>query len=979
MAADQHETGNPSGPMLERNLPRAVERHARETPDAPALRASGRPVSYAELNERANRLARRLESIGAAPGGLVGLCLPRGPDLIVALVAILKSGAAYLPLDPDYPVKRLRRIAGQAMPEALVTERYLRERLGLEVPAVCLEHDQAALAGESAADSGRPIADTQLCYVMFTSGSTGEPKGVMVNHGNVARLFTDIGPRLALGPADVWSQIHSCAFGFSVFEIWGALMHGACLAVAPAAVRADALALREWLRKTGVTILSQTPSAFRETSLAPAFAGAWPTLAVRALILSGEAVLTEDLRRWSEQPAPHGARLVNTYAITETGGNVMFREYAAGDTDARNIGRPLTEVEVHVLDAAHRPVAVGEPGELFVGGPGVAAGYINDAALTASRFVTLSGAPGRVYRTGDLVRVMPDRSIEFLGRVDDQVKWRGHRLELGEIESLLRTHPGVSAAAAAIHADGAGNEKLVAYVVPGAGASPLREPEIWPSLGGFGVYDDFLYDLMSADALRNEAFRAAFTRHARDRVVLDLGTGPSALLARLAAAAGARRVYAVEIVPDVADRARAAVAAAGLADRITVITGDAMALELPERAEVCAQGIIGNIGSADGITPIWNRVRAGLAPGYVAVPARCTTLMAAVELPELLRESPVFAPLAQRYVQRIFAAEGRAFDLRLCIRNLDPACLISDRQVFEDLDFHATLPDTWRGSATLTLNRAGRFDGFVLWTVVTTTEGVALDYLEHQYAWLPVFMPLPQDGPELSAGARIRAEWEWATGATGIFPDYTIRCEYSLRGRVQRAVYTTRHRETAHGSTAIHRRLLALRDVPPDSVAPGDLRAWLARHLPEPLLPSAWMYLDALPLNANGKLDRRALPAPGTRTWGGRGGAPQTALESDLAAIWSDVLGVSAVGMQDNFFDLGGDSIAAVRVTTRIQQLLDDAVMLAAVFEAPTIAALARYLGERHLEAVEVRYGRRPAGAGRRGARPGSRRKHGEL
>jgi acyl carrier protein len=189
----------------------------------------------------------------------------------------------------------------------------------------------------------------------------------------------------------------------------------------------------------------------------------------------------------------------------------------------------------------------------------------------------------------------------------------------------------------------------------------------------------------------------------------------------------------------------------------------------------------------------------------------------------------------------------------------------------------------------------------------------------------------------------------------------------------------TRHRESARGATAIHRRLLAQWDSPPESVAPGDLRAWLARHLPEPLLPSAWMYLEALPLNANGKLDRRALPAPADRTWGGRGGAPQTALESDLAAIWSEVLGVSAVGVQDNFFDLGGDSIAAVRVTTRIQQLLDDGVMLAAIFEAPTIAALARYLGERHGAAVELRYGTRRSSAGRRGARPGSRRKHGEL
>jgi amino acid adenylation domain-containing protein len=965
--------------MPERSLPRAVERHARETPQAPALSASGQSLSYGELNARANRLARHMVSMGVAPGALVGLCVPRTPELIVALLAILKTGAAYLPLDPDYPVKRLRRIAGQAMPEVLLAERGLRERLGLEVPAVCLRDDAGVLERQDPSDPGTLIADTQLCYVMFTSGSTGEPKGVMVSHGNVARLFDDIGRRLALGPADVWSQIHSCAFGFSVFEIWGALTHGACLAMAPAAVRADALALRDWLRGAGVTILSQTPSTFRETALGSVFADAWPTLAVRTLVLSGEAVLADDLRRWSDQSAARGPRLVNTYAITETGGNVMFREYAAADTDARNVGRPLADVDLRVLDAGQRPVAAGEPGELYVGGPGIAAGYINDAALTASRFVNLPGAPGRLYRTGDLVRAMPDGSIEFLGRADDQVKWRGHRLELGEIESLLRTHPGVSAAAAAIRADSAGNEKLVAYVVPGAAAIPPREPELWPSLGGYGVYDDFLYDLMSADAIRNDAFRAALARHARDRVVLDLGTGPHALLARLAVASGARRVYAVEILPEVADKARAAVAAAGLAERITVITADAAALQLPEPVEVCTQGIIGNIGSADGIAPIWNRVRARFAPGCMPVPARCTTMIAAVELPDALRQSPVLAPLAQDYARRIFTVAGRTFDLRLCIRNFDPARIISDRRVFEDLDFRGALPEAWRGSGTFTLHRAGRVDGFLLWTVVSTTEGVVLDYLEHQHAWLPVFVPLPGDGPELPAGARIRADWEWASAADGSCPDYVIRSEFPVRGRVQHMTCATRHRESARGATAIHRRLLAQWDSQPESVAPGDLRAWLARHLPESLLPSAWMYLEALPLNANGKLDRRALPAPADRTWGGRGGAPQTALESDIAAIWSEVLGVSAVGVQDNFFDLGGDSIAAVRVTTRIQQLLDSGVMLAAIFEAPTIAALARYLGERHGESVELRYGARRNRAGRRGARPGSRRKHGDL
>ncbi|WKZ11828.1 MAG: amino acid adenylation domain-containing protein [Gammaproteobacteria bacterium] len=962
----------------DRSLARMVERHARERGDAIALSQGAESLSYAQLNARANRIAGRLAALGARPGTLVGLALPRGPGLIAALLGVLKAGAAFVPFDPGYPAERLRRIVGRASPAVLVSVEATAAALAPQLPALCLDRDAAAIAAADPADRGTAIDPGQACYVMFTSGSTGEPKGVVVSHGNVARLFDDMGPRLALGDTDVWAQLHSCAFGFSVFEIWGALTHGARLAIGPAAARSDGVALRDFLRQSGVTILSQTPSEFRATVLAPAFTGAWPALAVRALVLSGEAVQPGDLQAWSGSHAARGPRLVNTYAITETGGNVMFREYVVADHDARNIGMPLADVEIRLLDPLRQPVPDGDPGELYVCGPGIATGYLGDERLTASRFVALDAPPRRAYRTGDRVRRMPDGSLEFLGRVDEQVKWRGHRLELGEIETLLRDHPGISAAAAAIRADDAGNEKLVAYVVPGAGDAG-REAEFWPSLGGYQVYDRFLYDLMSADTVRTEAFRRAFERHAQGRVVLDLGTGPHALLARLAVQAGARKVYAVELLPEAAEQARAAVATAGRSERIVVLAGDARSISLPEAPELCAQGIVGNIGSADGIAPIWNRVRTQFAPGCVPVPMRCTTMLAAVELPAELHAAPAFAPLAVGYVKKIFEAQGRPFDLRLCVRNLPARQLISDSVVFEDLDFRGALPEHWRNRGRLTLHRPGRFDGFLLWTVVTTAEGVQLDYLDHQQAWLPVFVPLPSDSPRLAAGTVLGLDWEWASGGDGLMPDYTIRCEFAAQGRMRRVTAVSRHRETACGSSTVHRQLLALAEEPARGVAPVELRAWLARHLPEPLLPTAWMYLDALPLNANGKLDRRALPAPGSRTWGGHGGAPRSALESDLASLWSEILGVAAVGVEDNFFDLGGDSIAAVRLTTRVQQLLDDGVMLAAVFEAPTINAYARHLAEHHAAAVATRYGTRRTPAGPQRGQRGSRRKHGEL
>ncbi len=941
------------GRAFERTLCHLVERWARESPQAIAVWHGGATLSYAALDAEANRIAAVLRRRGAARGVRIGVCLPRGPAWIATLLGVLKTGAAYLPLDPDYPAKRLERLVQQGEPLFVVSR---------DSP----HGDAVANEAVTCADASLAIRADDPCYVVFTSGSTGDPKGVVVSHGNVARLFDDLGPALAAGPADVWSQIHSSAFGFSVFEVWGAFVHGATLAIAPASVRSDALALGRFLADAGVTVLSQTPSVWRETVLTEAFN--WPIAAVRALVLSGEAVRGDDLQRWSRQHAARGPRLLNTYAITETGGNVLLREYAPGDVDAADIGRPLHDVTLQVLGADGQPAQPGEEGELWVTSPGVALGYCNDAALTAERFVTRD--PGRSYRTGDRVRVRPDGAVEFCGRVDDQVKWRGHRLELGEIESLLRTHPGVAHAAAAIREDAAGEPKLVAYVVPEA------TPEFWPSLGGYGIYDEFLYELMTSDAVRTDAYRAALERHAPGAVVLDLGTGPHALLARLAVAAGARHVYAVELLADAAAAARAAVEAAGLADRITVIEGDAGSVVLPEPATVCTQGIIGNIGSADGIAAIWNRVRPQLSPGCVPVPARCTTLIAPVELPAALRDSPQFAPLAERYLRRLFAVAGREFDPRLCVRNLPAGQLLAPPQVFEDLDFNTALPEQGWGSGQFTLTRAGRCDGFLLWTVVTTAAGVSIDYLAHQQAWLPVFLPLPVDGPALGAGAVVNARWQWGAADDEICPDYTIVA--TLPGDAVEYTSVTRHRETARGATPLHRRLLPSTSAPPARV-PEELRRWLARHLPEPLLPNAWMVLDALPLSPTGKLDRRALPAPAERTWGGQGGAPRTSLESDLAAIWSEVLGAAALGVQDNFFDLGGDSIAAVRVTTRLQQLLDEGVMLAALFEAPTIAALARYLHEQHPAAIERHYGAtRPRGTDMSRSTD-ARRKHGEL
>ncbi|MBM4221893.1 MAG: amino acid adenylation domain-containing protein, partial [Gammaproteobacteria bacterium] len=599
----------------------AAHRHLR--PEAPAIACGEQQLSYAGLDAAANRLAHHLRALGVARDVPVGLCLEPGTQLLVAMLAVLKAGGAWLPLDPAWPRERLQHMLGVVGPTVLITSHALRERCpGGAHRLLDIDQESAQIAAQAAVDPVVAIDPDQLCYLMFTSGSGGIPKCVMVTHGNLAGLFPPLSAALDFGPDDVWSWFHSASFGFSVWEICGALLHGACLQVVPAAVRNAPAALGEWIAERGVTIFSQTPSALRRLLGVPEFHQAIDRSRLRHLALSGEALRPDDIAVWYRHHAGrHAPQLLSTYALTETGGQVTLRVYAAADAtpeSVRDIGRPLAGRHVLVLDAAGRPVAPGEAGELWVGGDCVAAGYFGDAALSAQRFTTHAVAGHGLlhgYRTGDRVRLRADGALEYLGRADAQLKYRGYRIEPAEIEAALRAHPGVRDVAVALQNDAAGNPRLTAHIVS---AQPQANPaalEFWPSLGAYEIYDDLLYGLMNAEPVRLAAYRAAFAASVPGKIVLDIGTGSDAVLARLCIEAGACHVYAVEVLETAARQAAALVRTLGLEERITVLHGDIASLELPEPVEVCTQGIIGNIGSADGIVPVWNAARRSFAPG----------------------------------------------------------------------------------------------------------------------------------------------------------------------------------------------------------------------------------------------------------------------------------------------------------------------------------------------------------------------------
>ncbi|MBB6421374.1 non-ribosomal peptide synthetase [Streptomyces sp. AK010] len=476
-------TGGPArtvahGPCLHERFAEQAARH----PHATALTFGDEHLSYAELDARANRLAHRLRGLGAGRDRLVAIRMPRGIEMIVAVLGVLKAGAAYLPLDPDQPAERIAYILQDAGATVLLTLTGQADD-GTDTGAGIVEEvlllddpEEAARLTRLPAHAPAVAADPDdLAYVIYTSGSTGRPKGVQIHHAHVVRLLNSAQGDYLFGPDDVWPLFHSYGFDVSVWEIWGAFCHGGRLVVVPYDVTRSPWDLMDLLAAEGVTVLNQTPSAFRSlVELAERGEGPLDRLRLRWVVLAGEALDIEMLRPWWDRFGDEAPRIVNMYGITETTVHASLCPLSRADLggDRSPIGRPLCDLRLYVLDDRMRPVPVGVVGEIHVGGPGVARGYLGRPRLTAGRFVPDPfGAPGaRLYRSGDLARVLPDGELAFVGRRDDQVKIRGFRIELGEVEACLAAHPRLDSVVAVAHGPDGGERELVCYAVPKEGA-----------------------------------------------------------------------------------------------------------------------------------------------------------------------------------------------------------------------------------------------------------------------------------------------------------------------------------------------------------------------------------------------------------------------------------------------------------------------------------------------------------------------------
>nr|WP_206326547.1 non-ribosomal peptide synthetase [Streptomyces sp. N502] len=951
--------------------PAMFAEQVRTRPDAVALVFEDEELTYAELDERANRLAHALIARGAGPERIVALALPRSTDLIVAEVAVLKSGAAYLPIDHDYPVDRIAYMLGDAAPVCMVTTedtaRELPERDGMALLELDSPGTAAELAGRPAHDPDATVSVLNAAYVIYTSGSTGRPKGVVLAHSGVAKLVATQSERFGIGPHSRVLQFASPSFDVAFWDLCLGLLSGGRLVVVPAERRVPGAPLADYANAHGITFMI----------LPPALLAALPDdvrLPPAATLLAGtERVSPELVGRYAR-----GRMMFNAYGPTEATTNSTLGlcdpDIPAGSIVP--IGVPDPGTRAYVLDALLRPVPAGVTGELYLGGAGLARGYLGRPDLTAERFVADPfGAPGeRLYRTGDLVRWKADGRLEFLGRADTQVKIRGFRIEPGEIESVLRGHPAVDQVTVVAREDRPGDRRLAAYVVPALDAPDDRVAEwkqvhelLYSAAGSEGFRENFagwnsMYDGLPIPVGEMREWRDATIERIRElgpqRRVLEIGVGSGLILSRIAPDCEA--YWGTDLSAEAIGALRAQVDITGVELRAQP-AHDTTGLPVGYFDTVVLNSVAQYFPSAEYLTDVLRKVSELLAPGGrifvgdVRNLRLLRTLRAAVETRRSAGEEDVDKSALRAAVEQSVRWEGE---------------LLLDPDFFAALDGFDTDVRIKRAAHHNELSRY-RYDVVlrpgaaapgmpeereVHWAAVGGLTGLAGLLAEGPRRLRVTGVPNARLADDLADLRRLDGSGQEA--APGVDPEdvHTLAAEHGYRAALTwngaaddgafdvvlaldgplSGVYRPAHAYPHANRPAPFRDVQALMRT---------LRAHAAEWLPDYMVPSAFVPLHALPVTPSGKIDAKALPVP-DRTAMSSGRPPRTAREKLLCGLYAGVLGLDSVTAEDDFLALGGDSITAIQLLVRAREA-GLRLTTRDVFRHRTVEALAKAAVER--------------------------------
>jgi amino acid adenylation domain-containing protein/FkbM family methyltransferase len=864
----------PAEPLAvpETTLVALFDEQVTRTPDAVAVVDGDRELTYAELADRVGRVAARL---GPRPGEVLGVYADRSAELVVGVLAALRTGAAYLPLDPVNPPDRLAALVADADATAVLAT----AEIGVGVPVVPLTpSDEPYVPVEC------PAGPDDLAYVMYTSGSTGRPKGVEVRQRQVVSLFAATQPWARFDHTDVWTLFHSFAFDFSVWELFGALLHGGTLVVVPQELTRAPDRFAGLLERHGVTVLNQTPSAFRQLCHAVADRDGLAHR-LRLVVFGGEALDPSSLRGWFDRFGDQNPCLVNMYGITETTVHVTWHVCRRSDVDnsVSPIGRPLAGTTVHLLDVHGNPVPDGVAGEMVVSGPGVARGYRDRLELTAARFVpdSVTGAPA--YRSGDLARRAPDGTLHFVGRADDQVKVRGFRVEPGEIEAVLAAHPAVRDAAVVLREDG----RLAAYVVPDERRAPAPAriaalsattpdgAEVLDLPDGITVFalNRSETDFMAGEIFADETYLRGGVVLPDEAVIVDVGANVGLFAVWAAGVCASPTIHSVEPMPP------------------------AVAVLRHNRAlhDVAGEVVPVALGATEATATFAYYPYASVLSGRHPDQADESRVVKSF-LVEQVRSQGV--DLDEDVLDELLAERLRTVPYECRVRRLSDvlADLGVDRVDLLKIDVEKSEQEVLAGLDDADFARIAQ---------------IVVEVHDRHGSLAAV------TGLLAGHGYRVEVLRDPQLATTGLYN-----------------VHATRPGVVAGTRPALWRGTAALL---------AALREHATGALPEFMVPSTWTVLDTIPLTAGGKRDRRALPAPdaGRPATAGEYAAPRTPVEQRIAEMWQDLLGLDRVGVTDNFFAVGGHSLLVTRLVTRMRAELGVQLPLQVVFDAPTVADMA--------------------------------------